>query len=59
MDVSFYLKELSISASLQLSGSSLQIRGTYNLNAASACLVLTLGMLSKLELDDLSFLDGW
>jgi len=52
------LKELRVSADLQLSGTLFQICGAEKLNAASPCLVLTLGTQSRPVPDDLRGRDG-
>ena len=47
------LNELTVSADLRYSGSLFHRRGAEKLNAASPCLVLILGTLSKPAPDDL------
>lgn len=51
---SFDLKELHISTYLWFYGSLFKLRGTKTLNAVSPYLVLTLGMQSRHESEDLS-----
>ena len=52
------LNTLSVSADLRLSGSLFQTCGAWKLNAASQCLVLTLGTDKKMDTDDLRGLGG-